>query len=1379
MKATFTSSRTSVLVCALLVVCSGTLAWSQATSTGSISGQVTDQSGAVIPGAQVTLIDNATKSVQTASSNEAGRYVFINVASGTYSINVTREGFSKTHVADVDVKIGSSLTYNIAMKVGAVTEVVTVEATNVAALNTTSATVGNTVDSTGLLFLPNLGRDVSTLAVLQPAVTASGFTAGAYNDQNTYTLDGGNNSDDMAGNTIGYLVNSTGTGGGQASNFSSGVMPTPVESIEEVRVGVAGAGFDFNNSIGANVQMVTKRGTNQFHGSAYWTYFNTTTGGANTWANTHTIIGCDVTKQDCRGFANPIVSNHRNRPGFSVGGPMLPRMLGGKTYFFFNYEAFRYPNVGTYERTVPTLAMRAGFIQVQDANSKYQAYNLNPTAVTVGSAPGQPTAASAGGAAVTGTVAPGVCGTGPCDPRNIGLNSIVNQIWSKYMPLPNDFTGAAGDTYNTAGYLSTIRLTQRSTFYVGRVDHDFGDKHRFMASYRYYRLGNLTSNQVDIGGALAGDTFGQPASQAPRPQLPSYFVTGLTSTLTPHMTNDFRFNYTRNWWQWSAQTLLGGQLPGMGGMLEIAGESANALIPYNVNTQNTRQRFWDGQDKLYKDDVSYIKGNHLFQFGGSYQRNNDYHSRTDNGAGQNNQVVYQSTTGLDYTGYFPTAVPATQQTTYRQLANEVLGVVTQSQVVYARQGSALNLLPIGNAARDRSIIPFYNVYAGDTWHLRPGLTLVYGMAWALELPPYELEGRQITAVDPSGAPISADDYFSTKARMALQGQNYNPQVGFALVGNIGKGLKYPYNTFYGAFSPRVALAWNPSYSDGLLGKIVGNGKTVIRGSYGRIYGRLNGVDQVLVPLLGPGFLQATSCTNALKDGTCGTTTANPLNAFRIGTDGLTAPLGVPSQTLPQPYFPGLNGAPGGGDINTIDPKFKPNHTDNFTFSIQRQINRKMSIDVGYIGRITKNDFQEINLDAVPFMYTLGGQSFAQAWAGSYLAYCGTTTVCAANPATPWIAPTGAAIPSGNIIPVQPFFEAALGGVNSTFCKGFTSCTAAVFNNATNLSALRQDSVSTFWNSLSTGASATSWVPGKTTIGQLGQATSVALSTSLGFSNYNALYISYRVNDFHGLTLQSNFTWSKALGTGELGQYNSSNTALNPFDMQANYGTQLFDYKYVYNLVMYYQTPWYKSQRGIVGHLLGGWTVSPLFQAQSGAPVSAGYTEAGPCGGCQAFGEVATPNASQSASTQNAVLRAPFNATFGRILNASAVGINPATNAATVQTNNPTGQSAFSDPAAVISMFRPCILGYDTSCGGYQNLHGLSVWNLDASFAKDFSLWKENRVGATLQFQLTNILNHLNPGNPAMTITTASTFGRITGTSFSLPRAMSFGLRIHF
>ncbi|MBV8831368.1 MAG: carboxypeptidase regulatory-like domain-containing protein [Acidobacteriaceae bacterium] len=1337
-----------VFCLALLVGLSSHRAWSQATSSATVTGQALDPQGAALPGAEVRLTDTATNATSTATTNDAGRYVFVNVTPGTYVMGFSKAGFASYRVSGQEVEVGTTLTVNATLQLGSTTTTVEVQAQSAAELQTTNAAVGTTLSSNAILSLPNLGRDVATLAVLQPGVTAGGYTAGAVQDQNTYTIDGGNNSDDMSGNMTSYTTNFTGLGGVQTGGTPSGVVPTPVESIEEFKVTTFNQTADFNSSMGSQVQMVTKRGTNQFHGAAYGYYFATNLGAANSWTNNHTPSnGLPYT---------PLPSNHRDRFGGAIGGPLAPNFLGGKWYFFFNYEGSRFPNVTTYERPVPTALMRAGVIQVPNSAGTYVPYNLNKNPVTVNGATYQPAACPNSG-------------NGLCDPRGIGINPIVSQIWNTQMPLPNDptFASNGADTYNVAGYISTIRAPLTSDTYVGRVDHDFTDKWHFMSSYRFMRLVNLTTNQVDIGGALSGDVLGQPTAVAPRDQVPSMYVAGLTTILSPSATNNFVYSYTRNFWQWGS---VGAppQVAGLGGAAEIASGGANAiaesataatiLIPYNINTQSVRQRFWDGQDNMFKDDLTIIKGDHLIQFGGLYQRNLDYHMRTDNGNGVNNQIVYQiGSQGINFTNspYIPSAVPSTQQSTYRNLYSEVLGLVNQPQVAYTRAGSNLTLQPVGSVATDKSIIPSYNLYISDTWHMKPNFTFTYGLSWALEMPPYELNGKQVLLVNPAtGNPVDAESYLAQRKAAALQGQVYNPQLGFETIKNTGR--KYPYNPVWTEFSPRLALAWNPKYSSGLLGSLLGDGKTVFRGGYGRIYGRLNGVNLVLVPLLGPGLLQAVSCPGASSAGTClGSGNVSPATAFRLGTDGSVAPLPAASQTLPQPFLPGVNGAYA-QDPSALDLNYKPERTDNFTFSIQRAIGTKMTLEAGYIGRIIRNEEQEINIDAVPYMTTLNGQSFAQAYAATYFA------LSANNFAT------------NTAVAPQPFFEASLGGANSTYCKGASSCTAALVT--ANASLFKQTAVSDIWKAMN---AAKGWTLGNTML-DVNQMSSMGLITSLGYGNYNALFVTWRARDFHGVSLTSNFTYGHALGTAATTQATSSATATDPFNIGSMYGSNSFDVKFIYNVAMTYQPPYFRTQKGIVGHILGGWTISPLFTAQSGAPIGISYSE-GNCTACEGFGEV-TPSSGVTSAAENAVgTGVPY--TGGNSAHYNVSGSNG------VGTNNVTGVNMFANPAAVLAEFRPCILGYDTSCGGYGNIRGLPTWNLDAQLLKDIGVWKEGRVGATFSFQFTNVLNHaqlgtgttngtLQYGPNSISLTTPTQFGRIT-TQANTPRNMEFGLRIHF
>ena len=554
-----------ILIALSMLLSLGLNAVAQSATSGTVQGDVTDPSGSKIAGAEVKLIDRTTNTELTTKSNGAGRYVFVDVKPGTYDVTFKMSGFSERKVDKQDVLVGDVLTVNAALQLGQVSSVVEVTSAPGAELQTVNATVGTTVSGASLTYLPIFGSDSSSLALIQPGVTPDGAVAGAMYDQNTFQLDGGNNSNDMDGSMKDYTGSYGHNAFAGAGNPPSGVLPTPPDTVEEFKVNTAGQTADFNGSSGAQIQMITKRGSNDFHGTGYWYYHSSDIGGANTWDNNHTPSGNLA--------YTPIPIAHDNRYGGTVGGPMLPPLLGGKTYFFFGYEGFNSPQSQIINRQVPSDLLRAGVIQINNGSS-WVPYNVNPYPVTVNGTTYQPAA----------------CNGGACDPRGIGINKIVQQLWTQYEPAANNFN--TGDSHNTEGFQGQVSLPTTSKFLVGRVDHDFGDKWRFFGSYRYYELQTLTTNQIDIGGALPGDKLGVPTSRAPRPQKPDFLVGGLTTTINATTTNDFRISYTRIWWQW-ATSAAPPQIAGLGGALEIGGESAgtNALIPYNVNNQNTRQRF--------------------------------------------------------------------------------------------------------------------------------------------------------------------------------------------------------------------------------------------------------------------------------------------------------------------------------------------------------------------------------------------------------------------------------------------------------------------------------------------------------------------------------------------------------------------------------------------------------------------------------------------------------------------------------------------------------------------------------------------------------------------------------------------------------------------
>jgi len=1335
-----------------LIVCAGTLffstsrAWAQA-DVGSLVGQVTDPSGAAIAGAEVKVSDPTTNTTQTANTNEVGRFSFVSVPPGTYDVSVTHAGFAQARIPAQKVSVGLTLTLNVALQIGATSTVVEVQAAAGAELQTLNATVGSTITSESLQMMPNLGRDASTLSVLQVGVAPTGNVSGTATDQNGFQLDGGNNSDDMAGNNTTYTPGNAYIGTGSTGGTPSGVIPTPVESIEEFKVGTSNQTADFNGAAGSQVQMVTKRGTNSFHGALYEFYFGNDVGAANLWKNNHTPDAQTGTPY------TPLPATHRNRFGGAIGGPLTPKFWGGKTYFFANYEGMRYPNAVSFERAVPTALMRLGVIQLQNTAGVLTAYNLNPTPVTYNGT----------------TYQPAMCNGQLCDPRGLGINSLVQQVWNK-LPLPNDpqfiSTGTGVDGINAQGYLGALSLPISSNFFVARVDHDFGDKWKFMSSYRYYSFLQQTSNQTTLSPT------GQYTATAPRPQKPDFLVAGLSGQLTSNLTNDFRFSYLRNFWQWED---LGGvpQLPSLGGALEMGGESAstNALIPTNVNSQSTRQRFWDGHDQFYSDSLSWLRGNHLMQIGGSYQRNFVLHSRNDNGVGIDTSTTYQITngTGIPASAYpLPAGLATSQATTYSQYYSEVLGIVGQSQVMYTRAGPQLTLQPPGGFGFDQSIIPTYDLFFTDTWHLKPTFTLTYGLAYTIAMPPYEINGKQVELVDGANNPVNLVNLMANRQTAALAGGAYAPEIGFTTVRNVGSGLKYPYNPFYKAFSPRVSAAWNPRFNGGLMGKIFGDSNSVIRGGYARIYGRTNGVDLVLVPLLGPGILQAVSCLPA-SNGTCANASSlTPTTAFRIGTDGLTAPLPAVSQNFPQPFFPGVNGNPQASDGSGLDPNFRPNHSDEITFTLQRAISTKMVVEAGYIGRKISNEFQEVNVDAVPWMTTLSGQSFAQAYAQMYTQLCGLASPSCANN-------------NPLNLTAQPFIEAALGGPNSAFCTGFANCTQAVASKYG--TSIKATQVYGLWSSLQTSPG---WTLGRTLFGSpaLGtninpQLTAFELISSTGYGNYNAAFIKFTAKDWHGFTNISNFTWSRALGTGSVVGASSSVTTVNPWNYGYAYGPQPFDVRFVYSQMVLYQPPVYRDQKGFAGRILGGWTIAPLFTAQSGFPLQLSVGT-GSNQNAQAFGEVYGNN--NTGLYENAVGISPFTGGNSAHTNVSVAGT-------CAGTSGNSGLNLFANPCAIYNEFRPPVLGIDTNTNGAGPIRGFPTWNLDATITKDIRVTE--RFGAQLIFQFVNVLNHFQPANPGATSVTASgmsisspsTWGVVSNQAASAngvqSRWMEFGLRVHF
>ena len=300
---------------------------------------------------------------------------------------------------------------------------------------------------------------------------------------------------------------------------------------------------------------------------------------------------------------------------------------------------------------------------------------------------------------------------------------------------------------------------------------------------------------------------------------------------------------------------------------------------------------------------------------------------------------------------------------------------------------------------------------------------------------------------------------------------------------------------------------------------------------------------------------------------------------------------------------------------------------------------------------------------------MGGQQFAQAYKNVVLQYCGGIAGLAGG---------GCAANAAAVTP-QPFFETALAGTG--YCTP-GNCTAAVVKNEGGNLANAQ--VWSLWSDLDSGAFNFPHSMMNTTAGPLGpQMTSgVAVNTSVGFGNYNGGFASVKMADWRGLTMQSNFTWSKALGTSAVVQATSSFTYDDPFNPYTGYGIQSFNRKFVYNTFFVYQPPFYKGQHGLMGRALGGWTFSSIFTAGSGSPIEILTTT----GGGQEYG---AGDNSNYFGEENAVPIGPVK--YGHAYyNKPSSGL---------------PVNFFANGTAAINSFRNPILGLDNRDGGF----GIAQW----------------------------------------------------------------------
>ncbi len=429
-----------LLCAAVLLLLVPSLSLAQGT-TSRVTGTVTDRSGSVVPGATVTLANEATGVLFITVTTETGQYGFEAVQVGTYTVRVELQGFKRFSSTGNAVRIGEPATVNAALDPGGIEETIEVRASTQVVQTNTSGNLGSTFDQRTIESLPILGgrgRNPLDLVLTQPGVVSGSNTGGGIHVNGArdrswnFTLDG-------------IDTNETSAGG---SNFSP--LRTNPDALAEFKVLTGNQTAEFGRNSGGQVAMVTRSGGNKFNGTLF--YFDRRPEyNANEWEN------------NIAGLAKREFTQYM--PGFSVGGPIRRN----KTFFFVNNQWLRANQTSRRTRTVYTQSARDGIWRYSLTGRNQPAGSSSPSI----DANGNP------------IVPVGTYSIAANDPQGLGLDPTIRALIAQ-APLPNDFS--VGDGLNTAGFTFSAPEEERQMDFVGKVDHTFNTNNsafvRFSKGYQ-------------------------------------------------------------------------------------------------------------------------------------------------------------------------------------------------------------------------------------------------------------------------------------------------------------------------------------------------------------------------------------------------------------------------------------------------------------------------------------------------------------------------------------------------------------------------------------------------------------------------------------------------------------------------------------------------------------------------------------------------------------------------------------------------------------------------------------------------------------------------------------------------------------------------------
>jgi hypothetical protein len=644
-------------------------------ATTSLCGIVKDSSGALVPGATIDLAGQATGIAYHTVSNSAGYYVFPVLTPAHYAITVAHGGFA-TETRTAELLVGQPATIDFTL--GVKGEAVTVDVSSATeTLDFTDATMGNAVGNTTIEALPMEGRNPINLLSLQPGVlyinqpsstadSRQGAVAGGRSDQGNITLDGLDDNDQVFGTAF------------------TGILRSTLDSTEEFRVTTSNGTAASGRSSGAQVNLVTRSGTNKEHGSAYEYYRPT-----NTVANSYFYKN----EESVSGNPNIPQKYVLNTFGGTVGGPILK----DKIFYFFNYEGQRQAISDVVQATVPTPSFMAGGLQYVDTSGNNDP--LTPAQVATMDSPclantfqGQP-----------------VCPNGP------GANQAVLQYLAPIQTSTNPVGGDGG--LNSAALFFTSPAPSTLNTSIFKLDYTMNSKNRFFAR------GNLQKDTTAGAENLPGQgaaTFYDDNSKG--------LAAGHTWIPTAHIVNDLRYAYIRQGWQ------SGGIAPGtwvdIYGLTQPTAQTGTTLLHVPVNN--------------ITDTLTWNNGNHTLAFGGNWRGITNHHSGNGGsfGGGSTN-FQYANTSNLPT----PANMASSFNNSWQQAWADLMGIVPEVSEPFnysITNPTTATALPEGAPVTRNFHSNEWEGYVQDTWHARRDLNVTLGLRYTLLQTPYETNRQQIS-----------------------------------------------------------------------------------------------------------------------------------------------------------------------------------------------------------------------------------------------------------------------------------------------------------------------------------------------------------------------------------------------------------------------------------------------------------------------------------------------------------------------------------------------------------------------------------------------------------------------------------------------------------